>query len=88
MSADRHQKGRTRYASLVMPAQPEEVRNGERLARIGSLARTCLLASLISIQIAISVALIKIMVGVFAGNTIGLHLTEWVNFLVVSRSAV
>jgi Kef-type K+ transport system membrane component KefB len=40
-----------------------------------------LLASLISIRIAISVALIEIVVGAIAGNTIGLHLTEWVNFL-------
>ena len=40
-----------------------------------------LLASIISIRVAISVALIEIMVGVVAGNTIGLHLTEWVNFL-------
>jgi Kef-type K+ transport system membrane component KefB len=40
-----------------------------------------LFASIVSIRIAISVALIEIMVGVVAGNTIGLHLTEWVNFL-------
>src|SRR5690349_7055892 len=40
-----------------------------------------LLASLISIRIAISVALIEIVVGALAGNIIGLHLTEWVNFL-------
>lgn len=40
-----------------------------------------LLASIISIRIAISVALIEIMVGVVAGNTIGLPLNEWVNFL-------
>jgi Kef-type K+ transport system membrane component KefB len=40
-----------------------------------------LLASIISIRIAISVALIEIMVGVVAGNTIGLQLNEWVNFL-------
>src|SRR5947207_4756741 len=40
-----------------------------------------LLASLISIRVAISVALIEIVVGALAGNTIGLHLTEWVNFL-------
>jgi Kef-type K+ transport system membrane component KefB len=40
-----------------------------------------LFASIISIRIAISVALIEIMVGVVAGNTLGLHLTEWVNFL-------
>jgi Kef-type K+ transport system membrane component KefB len=40
-----------------------------------------LAASIISIRVAISVALIEILVGVAAGNTIGLTLTEWVNFL-------
>lgn len=40
-----------------------------------------LAASLISIRVAVSVALIEIVVGAIAGNTIGLHLTEWVNFL-------
>lgn len=40
-----------------------------------------LLASVISIRVAVSVALIEILVGVVAGNTIGLTLTEWVNFL-------
>ena len=40
-----------------------------------------LVASIISIRVAISVALIEIMIGVVAGNTIGLTLTEWVNFL-------
>jgi Kef-type K+ transport system membrane component KefB len=40
-----------------------------------------LLASIISIRVAMSVALVEIMVGAVAGNTIGLQLTEWVNFL-------
>jgi Kef-type K+ transport system membrane component KefB len=40
-----------------------------------------LAASLISIRTAISVALIEIMVGAIAGNTIGLDITPWVNFL-------
>jgi Kef-type K+ transport system membrane component KefB len=40
-----------------------------------------LLASVISIRVAMSVALIEIIVGAVAGNTIGLTLTEWVNFL-------
>jgi hypothetical protein len=40
-----------------------------------------LLASIISIRMATSVALIEIMVGAVAGNTIGLTLTPWVNFL-------
>src|SRR5215831_21401756 len=40
-----------------------------------------LLASVISIRIAISVALIEIIVGALAGNIIGLTITDWVNFL-------
>lgn len=40
-----------------------------------------LAASLISIWAAISVALIEIMVGAVAGNTIGLTLAPWVNYL-------
>jgi Kef-type K+ transport system membrane component KefB len=40
-----------------------------------------LLASIISIRIAMSVALVEIVVGAFAGNAIGLQLAPWVNFL-------
>ncbi len=40
-----------------------------------------LLASLISIRIAVSVALIEIVVGAVAGNLVGLQITDWVNFL-------
>jgi Kef-type K+ transport system membrane component KefB len=40
-----------------------------------------LAASLISVRVAISVALIEIVVGAIAGNIVGLHITEWVNFL-------
>jgi Kef-type K+ transport system membrane component KefB len=40
-----------------------------------------MLASLISIRVAVSVALIETVVGVVAGNLIGLQITEWVNFL-------
>jgi Kef-type K+ transport system membrane component KefB len=40
-----------------------------------------LLASLISIRVAISVALIEIVVGAFGGNLLGLHVTPWVNYL-------
>jgi len=40
-----------------------------------------LLASLISIRVGISVALIEIMVGSFAGNLIGLTAAPWVNYL-------
>src|SRR5262245_5683059 len=40
-----------------------------------------LLAAIISIRIAISVALVEILVGAVAGNAIGLEITPWVNFL-------
>jgi Kef-type K+ transport system membrane component KefB len=40
-----------------------------------------LLASLISTGIAVSVALIEIVVGAVAGNLISLPITDWVNFL-------
>src|SRR5215831_13815480 len=40
-----------------------------------------LLASLISIRVAVSVALIEIVVGAVAGNLVGLQITDWVNFL-------
>ena len=40
-----------------------------------------LAASLISVRVAISVALIEIVIGAIAGNIVGLHITEWVNFL-------
>lgn len=40
-----------------------------------------LLASLISIRLAISVALVEIMVGAVAGNLLPLHITEWVTYL-------
>jgi Kef-type K+ transport system membrane component KefB len=40
-----------------------------------------LAASLISIRIAVSVALVEIVIGAIAGNIFGLHITDWVNFL-------
>ena len=40
-----------------------------------------LAASLISMRVAISVALIEIMVGAVGGNLIGMPLTPWVNYL-------
>lgn len=40
-----------------------------------------LLASIISIRVAMSVALVEIIVGTIAGNSIGLEITPWVNFL-------
>lgn len=40
-----------------------------------------LAASLISVRLGISVAMVEIMVGVIGGNFLGLHTTPWVDFL-------
>src|SRR5437868_3992491 len=40
-----------------------------------------LASSLISIRIALSVALVEIMVGAIGGNLIGMPLTPWINYL-------
>lgn len=46
-------------------------------------------ASLISIWTGISVALIEILVGIFAGNALGIHTTtEWIDFLALLGSGV
>jgi Kef-type K+ transport system membrane component KefB len=48
-----------------------------------------LIASLISIRVGISVALIEILIGVIAGNFLGIHkTTEWINFLAMLGSGV
>jgi Kef-type K+ transport system membrane component KefB len=47
------------------------------------------LASIISIRLGISVALIEILFGVLAGNFLGIHkTTEWINFLAMLGSGV
>src|SRR4030067_2751238 len=40
-----------------------------------------LIATILSLKIAISIALLEIMVGVIGGNFLPLQRTEWVNFL-------
>lgn len=48
-----------------------------------------LLASLISIRLGVSVALIEILIGILAGNFLGIHqTTEWINFLAMLGSGV
>jgi Kef-type K+ transport system membrane component KefB len=47
-----------------------------------------LIASLISIRVGISVALIEILVGVLAGNFFGLHTTTWIDFLATFGSGL
>jgi len=47
-----------------------------------------LLASLVSIRAGISVALIEILIGVVAGNFLGVHTTPWIDFLATFGSGL
>jgi Kef-type K+ transport system membrane component KefB len=47
-----------------------------------------LLASIISIRVGISVALIEILVGVIAGNALGVHSAPWIDFLATFGSGL
>jgi Kef-type K+ transport system membrane component KefB len=47
-----------------------------------------LAASLISIRVGISVALIEIVIGVVAGNFLGVHTTPWIDFLATFGSGL
>jgi Kef-type K+ transport system membrane component KefB len=47
-----------------------------------------LLASLISIRVAVSVALIEIVIGVIAGNFLDFHTTPWIDFLATFGSGL
>jgi Kef-type K+ transport system membrane component KefB len=47
-----------------------------------------LLASLISIRVGVSVALIEILIGILAGNFLGLHTTPWIDFLATFGSGL
>jgi Kef-type K+ transport system membrane component KefB len=45
-------------------------------------------ATIISVEVGISVALIEIVLGVLAGNLLGLHTTPWIDYLAVFGSIV
>lgn len=47
-----------------------------------------LAASLISIRVGISVALIEILIGILAGNFLGIHTTPWIDFLATFGSGL
>ncbi len=47
-----------------------------------------LLASVVSIRVGISVALIEILVGVLAGNMLGVHTAPWIDFLATFGSVL
>lgn len=46
------------------------------------------LATIVSVEIGISVALVEIVLGVLAGNFLGLHTTPWIDYLAVFGSIV
>ena len=47
-----------------------------------------LLASMVSAELGISIAIIEILAGVLAGNFLGLHTTPWIDFLASYASIV
>jgi Kef-type K+ transport system membrane component KefB len=47
-----------------------------------------LIASIVSIRVGVSVALIEILVGVIGGNFLGLHTTPWIDFLATFGSGL
>jgi Kef-type K+ transport system membrane component KefB len=69
------------FATPFAASATSEVAMGQVWLQSALWIGLALIASIVSIRVAISVALIEIVVGALAGNTIGLPLTEWVNFL-------
>jgi Kef-type K+ transport system membrane component KefB len=51
------------------------------LATAAVLGILILIASMASVELAVSIAIIEIVLGVFAGNALDLHSTEWIDFL-------
>jgi hypothetical protein len=47
-----------------------------------------LLASMISVELGVTVAIVEIVLGVVAGNVLGIKLPEWLNFLAAFASIV
>jgi Kef-type K+ transport system membrane component KefB len=61
----------------------------ENLWQIGALwIGMALLASLISIRIGLSVALVEICIGIAGGNVLNLQVTPWINFLAAVGSVL
>jgi ABC-type dipeptide/oligopeptide/nickel transport system permease component len=51
------------------------------LATAAMLGVLILVASMASVKLAVSIAIIEIVLGIFAGNVLGLETTEWIDFL-------
>lgn len=65
---------------------PSELNNPQSIAAVW--IGLALIASLFSIRVGISVALIEILVGVAAGNAVDLHTNQWIDFLAGFGSVV
>ncbi|MEJ5199615.1 MAG: cation:proton antiporter, partial [Anaerolineae bacterium] len=56
---------------------------------IATIAATLILAaSMISVEMGLSVAIVEILLGVIGGNFLGLHTTPWMDFLAGFASIV
>jgi Kef-type K+ transport system membrane component KefB len=75
---------------------PTNIQKGEKLTMLNNVwlvatiwMTLAFIASLISIRLGISVALVEIFVGVIAGNFLGIHqTTQWIDFLAMLGSGV
>src|SRR5438128_11601469 len=57
----------------------------DTIATATILAALVLLASMASVELGVSVAIIEIALGVFAGNVLGITSTPWIDFLGLVR---
>ena len=58
------------------------------LALATTLSVIVLLASLVSVEVGLSVAILELLGGVFAGNVFGLESQSWLNFVAAFASVV
>src|SRR5437016_8221597 len=65
-----------------------EVSTMEDLALAAALGVLVLLASIASVELGLSVAIIEIVFGVIAGNALGLHTRPWLDFIASFASIV
>lgn len=60
----------------------------DNLAIASLLGALILVASMVSVELGISVAILEILFGVIGGNFLGLHSTPWLDFLAAFASIV
>jgi Kef-type K+ transport system membrane component KefB len=84
-SCTAHEPGRFFFASCSSIGRDDNHRRHHMESNVWLVASVwmalALFASLISIKLGVSVALIEILVGVLAGNFVGVHSTSWIDFL-------